>query len=256
MEAEAQVPEVEVKPEIVPEVVVETKPEGKVEAKPEGKAEPEPAPKLSPDKWREKKLLDRVASLTKTKSQLEAQLANQQVAKAAPIVADPADLDARVDALAEAKAAQRLFDAKCLEVVKEGKAAFADFDDRVKDLQQVADLSDPKSQAKYTSFIDAIIETGDGARLIHDLALDPEEAERIFALPPVKQGIALAKLAAVVPEPVSGAPKPITPVGGRAASREPIDPRDKTRADKLATAEWMARRNAQVEADFKARRGY
>ena len=123
-------------------------------------------------------------------------------------------------------------------------------------LKEVADLDNPIDAAKYTAFIDAIIETGDGPRLIHELASDPSEAERIFKLSPVKQGIALAKLAAMEAPASTAAPKPITPVGNRAGSRIPITPDDVGRADNLSTAEWMARRNQQVEEQRKTRRGY
>lgn len=224
--------------------------------------EPEKAIKRSPssDEWRTKKMQERIDRLTREKSAAEAALAAKQQTGTPPDPADDAAISARIDALAQTKAevltAQRAFDARCLEVVEQGKKTFADFDNSVKELIQIADMSNAKEAAQYTSFIDAIIETGEGARLIHDLASDPAEAERIFKLSPVKQGMALAKLASVETEPVSNAPKPIVPIGNRAGTRIPIDPRDVARADTLSTAEWISRRNQQVAEDSKTKRGY
>lgn len=230
------------------------------------KSSPEPKviPKVPPEEWAKIKMQQRIDRLTAEKRQLEAAVAAKQQGGAAPTSTDDAAMEAKVNALADAKAqqiavqiaAQRNFDERCETVVNDGRTAYADFNDSIKTLKEVADLDNPIDAAKYTAFIDAIIETGDGPRLIHELASDPSEAERIFKLSPVKQGIALAKLAAMEAPASTAAPKPITPVGNRAGSRIPITPDDVGRADNLSTAEWMARRNQQVEEQRKTRRGY
>jgi len=223
---------------------------------------PTPPPRLSPEDWAKQKMQQRIDRLTRERATLEAALAAKQASGTAPSPTD--DITAQVESRAMAIVAQREFNTKCEQVVQLGRKTFTDFNESVKTLQQLADLRsnedgtpiNVQEAARYTSFIDAIIETGEGPRLIHDLASDPSEAERIFKMPPVKQGVALAKLAASEPEPVSNAPKPLTPIGNRAGTRVPIDPRDVSRADNLSTAEWITRRNQQVAEDAKTRRGY
>lgn len=215
-----------------------------------------PPPKLSAGDWRAKKLQERVDRLTREKSALEAQAANQQKNSQNHNLTDD-QLKEKIESAAAALAAQREFDRRCEEVVKEGKGAFEDFESRAKVLQEVAgDLRDSANATRYATFIDAIIETGDGARLIYALAGDLEDAERIYKLSPVKQGIELAKLALAKPAEVSRAPKPITAIGSRAASHTRIDPSDVARSDTLSTAEWMTRRNLEAAEAQKSRRGY
>ena len=62
--------------------------------------------------------------------------------------------------------------------------------------------------------------TGSPVDVIHHLGSDLEEAARISALPPVRMGVELAKIAqqtaqAPAKRPISGAPAPIEPVSGR-----------------------------------------
>jgi hypothetical protein len=58
-------------------------------------------------------------------------------------------------------------------------------------------------------------------------------------------GLELAKRALKAPMP-SAAPKPVVPVGARGRTHDAVDPADVDRADRLTTAEWMRRREAQV----------
>jgi hypothetical protein len=83
----------------------------------------------------------------------------------------------------------------------------------------------------------------------HSLALadylgeNTDELRKIAALPPHKQGAAMAKLEArlVAPrsKPVSSAPAPGPNITGRAALRTP---------ETMSTAEWMAWRNQQLKS--------
>ncbi len=74
-----------------------------------------------------------------------------------------------------------------------------------------------------------------------------------MALPPIKMAVELTKIASGQGRQVSGAAKPITPVGGRGASHDAIDPTDPERADKLSTAEWMKRMDERDVARDKGR---
>lgn len=162
---------------------------------------------------------------------------------------------ADVDRLASEKAAQlaseQTFTKDVQNLAADGKAAFPDWDSRVTSLAQLVDQNDPASVNSYAAFIGAALETGEAAKIIHTLAGDLDEAQRILELSPVKMGIELGKLALREPSEPSKAPRPIRPVNGSAASHSEIRPDDPDRADTLSTAEWMRRRNAQENAARK-----
>ncbi len=212
--------------------------------KPESKPEPKSEPKPAGEDWKDKRL----AKLTAQKHELEAALAAKQASGAAPNPTDDLAIAAKIDELAKAKAqaiaATTEFDRKCEAVVSQGRAEFPDFNDKVKTLLQLKE----GSEERYGNFIAAMLETDKAASLIHSLADDLNEAEKIMNMSPVKQGIALARLADKVPAPVSELPKPITPIGQKAPSHQAIEPTDTERADNLSTAEWMRRREEQVRA--------
>jgi hypothetical protein len=94
----------------------------------------------------------------------------------------------------------------------------------------IASLMDDRQQA---SFMKTIIDpeiVEDGHKVVMALAEDPEEAERILRLPPVKQALALSKLSAKVskpaapaPKPISKAPAPVQPIGGKTQAGTRLD---------------------------------
>jgi hypothetical protein len=159
-------------------------------------------------------------------------------------------------------AAQHDFDRRCDEVAISGRTSFPDFDTQVGNLVRLVDRADPASNAAYANFLTAAMETGAAPQLLHDLGQNLNEASRILAMKPVAMGVALAKLAssadtqspAASTGSVSGAPRPLTPVGGRGSNKELIHPDDTSRADSLSTAEWMARRADQIRARREASR--
>ncbi len=66
---------------------------------------------------------------------------------------------------------------------------------------------------------------------------------------PRKMTIELARLAGAGKDPgVSAAPKPITPITPVGNRHEQIAASDPAKADQLSSAEWHARRNAEVAA--------
>jgi Ca2+-binding RTX toxin-like protein len=177
-----------------------------------------------------------------------------------PPTGDQAELDRLIEQRAEAKRAQDEFNRQCNEVVTNGREAFPDFMSRVDELKQLRDLTNPSEAAQYNSFVGAVLETEAPARLLYELGANPDEADRITALGPVKQGIELEKLARRLAEPpkASDAPKPprVPPGSGGSAggSHVAIAPTDPERSDRLSTAEWMRRRNAQTDRWDAARR--
>lgn len=81
----------------------------------------------------------------------------------------------------------------------------------------------------------------DGHKVVAMLADNPDEAQRILSLEPMKMAAALTRFATTVkaPDPqVSKAPKPIQTTGGTAKNGAPTDSE--------TIEEWMAKRKAQV----------
>jgi hypothetical protein len=226
------------------------------EAEKAAKAEAEAKAKLPPtESWEVKKLKERVAKLTAQNKEKETALAKA----AAPAPDDAALREREIETKAEVRAreiaAQASYNERTLAVLEAGKSSFEDFVPKVEALKAtILDPSDTTSPARYHGLIAGILETSDGdpaisAKLIHLLGSDPELADRLAGSSPIRLGKELAKLAEQdPPEPLSKAPKPLTPVGGRAGAHTPIDPTDVNRADKLSMAEWYARREADVKA--------
>jgi hypothetical protein len=92
---------------------------------------------------------------------------------------------------------------------------------------------------------EAIVSSEDGHLIVYHLAKNPDEAERIASLSPAAQAREIGKIEATLSKPApkkpSGAPAPISPVGGKASatSAEP---------DPSNTKDWIDWRNRQVAA--------
>ena len=222
----------------------------KVEATPEVPPAPKPEqPKVEVPKedWRDKRIAKLSAQVKELREKGGAPAAKTQ----------QEELDQLVQTRAQELAAQQEFNRNAEAAAEAGRAQFgkAEFDAATQRLVALVDQTDQKEVVGYYSFIAAALETGEAHKVIFELAKDPGEADRVMKLPPARMGVALAKLAAKVPEEVSRAPKPILPLGGggKGASRSEITPGDKERADALTTAEWMARREADVKKQREAR---
>lgn len=126
-------------------------------------------------------------------------------------------------------AANRTYDA--------GKAVYgADFDVAVQTLQQVTDLS------QRADFLEAVTALPNAHDVYHYLGKNPDEAAHILSLSPVRMAIELATVAGKVgrPKAQSKAPAPISAVGRTASPSSEL-------SDDLSTADWIARREAQLE---------
>ena len=98
------------------------------------------------------------------------------------------------------------------QVYSAGKEKFGDWVDNVGNLVAM--------EVMTPQFVEAAMATGAPVDVIHHLGADLDEAARISALPPVRMGVELARIAAQsnAPAPkraISGAPSPIEPVNGR-----------------------------------------
>jgi hypothetical protein len=194
------------------------------------------------DDWRDKRISQLTAKLREAEGKVAAAGQQQNPGET------QAQFDARVREEAQRLSQVESFNAKCTEAVDTGRKEFENFDGRVAELKRLA--TDPDSSTAYTNLIAATLETGEAPKLIHLLGGDLNEAARIMNLSPVKMGIELAKLAAKEPEQMSEASKPIRALGS-AALHTAIDPADPERSDRLTTAQFMERRNAQIEAQRK-----
>lgn len=144
-------------------------------------------------------------------------------------------------------AAQRMMEAQftetCNKIAAAGKSDYTDFDVSIKALQGVEGLT--------PEMIIAANETDNPQAVIYVLGKDLDEAMRIKNLPPLKQAVAIAKIAeAAVKTPrsrrVSGAPEPITPISGSA--KGDVDLED----DKADISDWINKRNRQIAEKKKA----
>lgn len=129
--------------------------------------------------------------------------------------------------------AQEKFDTACNKVFDAGKTEFPDWDSSLRTFQMLGGASQ--------DFLEAVTSMDAGHKVLHHLGQNPEEAERLLSLPPLRMALELARLEATVgqakPAPVSKAPAPISPVGGKSA---PVEP-----AEFATTADYIAwkRRN-------------
>lgn len=206
-----------------PDAAVE--PEGE---KPE--ATEKPAPKQRP--WWEKAIAEARAAERMAKRELAETLA--RVPKATP---EPSAPPAGVVPVAEVeKRAREIADEgrfvdTCNDIAGIGEAKYPDFDDAVNNFAMLGEMPKP--------FLEGIAALGrdDGARVYYELGKNPDEAARIFKLPPVRMAVELAKLSAVQPKvaAVSKAPAPIEPITSRAV-RADAEPDAK---DTVAWARWF-----------------
>ncbi len=205
--------------------------------------------------WKDRRIATLTARLREEQRQKAAAPADSPPAPAP--AADQAELDRLVTARAAEMSAVDEFNRRCSEVVDAGKAAHPDFLDRVNDLKGLVDFGNLAEATNYNQFLLAALETGEAPTLLHRLGGNLNEAMRLLALSPMKMAVELTKMVtAAPPAETSGAPRPIRPPGGApAGSRDPIAPDDPERADRLTTAEWMRRRNAQEAARGDGRRG-
>lgn len=135
------------------------------------------------------------------------------------------DVDVRTLAQQEAAKmlAEQRFNESCNKVYATGKTEFPDFDQAVANLQMVGVNRD---------FLELATTSDAGAKLLHHLGTDLDEAARILALPPVQMARELTKLEFKLnqpppPKPVSKAPPPISPIaGGKGGTKSPAEMTD------------------------------
>jgi hypothetical protein len=218
----------------------------------------EPAAPVAKPRDRQHERIQRLtARLREAETERDAALAAKTPAPGAggETTLTQADVERLAAERAPQLAEQARYNERCNEVVALGRDLFGaeDFNARVDALKALPDPSDERSIAAYATLIRTCVETGEGAKLLYELGKDPDRAEEIMAMPQVKMTLTLAKLMeqAGTKEP-SKAPKPATPIGGKGPSSTEINPDDPEMSDKLDTATWIKRREAQIESRRKA----
>jgi hypothetical protein len=198
-------------------------------------------PKIS---WKDRQLEKKNTQI----AELQRQLAEGAVKPDPNAPLTEAEVERRASLLADSRANVALFNDQCNQMAQAGKLAFSDWDTRMSAIKETVDPSNPIEVTAYNQMLAVAYKTGAGAEVLAKLGQDQDEAARIMALPLVEQTMELTKLASKTPKQVSGAPKPIVPIGRRGAQNEKITASDTGRSDKLDTATWMARRNEEVKA--------
>jgi hypothetical protein len=132
------------------------------------------------------------------------------------------DVQTLVKQEAQRMVAEQTFNETCNKVYAAGKAEFPDFDQAVANLQMVGVSRD---------FIELATTSDAGAKLLHHLGTDLDEAARIAALSPVQMARELTKLEFKLGQktvkPVSNAPAPISPIAGtKGGSKDPAEMTD------------------------------
>lgn len=219
-----------------------------------------PKPAAAAD-WRDRRIAELTARLRAEERKARAAPADGTQPPVVPPTTTQAELDRLVDQRAQERSAIQDYNRRCDEVFQAGQTAFSDFGDRVQNLQRLRDLSNPQDALTFNQFILAALETGSAPQVLHALGADLNEANRILSLAPVQMGVALARVAdklSAAAQETTAAPKPATPPAGGGngpgTSHTAISPSDPDRADRLSTAEWMRRRNAQQDRWDAARR--
>ena len=140
--------------------------------------------------------------------------------------------EAEIEARAQAKAAEiarvNAFNKTCNDIADAGKTAYKDFDDALKNFNMQGGIPD--------QLLQTLVEMPNAHKVLYTVGKDPELIEKMIKLPPMKMAMELARLEQNVdkpaaPAPVSGAPRPITPIDAGARASED--------AEKMSTAEWM-----------------
>lgn len=128
----------------------------------------------------------------------------------------PVDIDAAV----EARLKQREFEKKTDSVYQAGKAEFPDFDKSLETFNLFGGIPPAMSEM--------VLELDGAHKVLNHLGNNPAEVERILSLSVPRMAVEIARLDASLsqpkpPPPVSKAPAPISPIGGKSAPVEPSE---------------------------------
>lgn len=218
----------------------------------------------APPEWATKRM-DQLTQLYRTeerghaatKAQLaQATAAIEQLKKEGKTVTSlpPEVVEAEVDKRARAIADANAYNEACNRTISKGQAAFQDFPAAMQRLHQIspmlADTPNGKVPMMSREFVEAALECDAPEKVLYELAKpgNMDEASRIMALAPSRQGAALARFAAKLTPAtaVSQVAAPAaTTVGGNRVAGDVHDLYNTT----TSTADWMKERQRQIEAN-------
>ena len=216
-----------------PEAAIPETTESESEATKE--AEPPPKPKNETPAWAAR----RFASLTREKHEAqrerdllkaEVEIYRQSSGQVQPL--QPQNAQGDVETRAQQLVAEREFNDACNDVYDKGMTAYPDFQDAINTYGMLGGLK--------RELIEASLATDNPAKVLYELAKDPDQAEKIMAMTPAKMGVAIAKLerAPAKVASVSKAPAPIKPIEG--STKAEADP------SKMSMTEWVKWREKQI----------
>ncbi len=189
--------------------------------------------------------IDAEAKAAKLEAELEA-ARKGETQDTSPLVVDTAKLvEERARQIVAAKQHAELGNAIYDNGIKDlGKS----FDESVKALGYMGALYN--ADETPTPLMEAIAEMPEAHKIIHELAKDPENTERILSLSPVRQAVEMTKLQqSLQPQKTvkqtSNAPAPIKPLNGTGKSDLAIDD------PKLSRDEYSRRRRESRNAKYK-----
>jgi hypothetical protein len=179
---------------------------------------------------------------------------------------------AEIETLVAQEAARRDFTRQCNEAFASGKAAHADFEKVIADLNALSPVFDPRLQRPVMpqSLVEAALATGAAHEVLYALGKDNALADRVLSLSPLQQAAELTRLSlkladassgdtgagdtagAAAPVQVSRAPAPVRPKVTGSGSTAPVW--DPAATDKFSTEEWIARREADLKRAREATR--
>lgn len=156
----------------------------------------------------------------------------QELAKKNPDGSTVSLTQSQIDDRAREISAERDFVKECNRIADVGNEEFDDFDKTVGNLQQIGG-------DKYRELLKiAADDLPEAHKILHHLGNNPEEAERLFSLPPTKMAREVAKLELRLkdaPKTISKATDPIVPL--KPKSSKAFDPNDPD-ADRNEWSKW------------------
>ncbi len=153
----------------------------------------------------------------------------QPVSAQKPIVPmSETEIEARAQKRAEEISRVNAFNKACNDIAEAGKSEFNDFDDALKNFSMLGGIPTP--------MLETLTEMPNAHKVLRAIGKDPELAEKVLKMTPMKMAMELARIESglekpAMPKPVSTAPKPIIPIDSGARGEE--DP------EKMSTAQWI-----------------
>lgn len=229
-------------------------PDTSTETPPAEPAAPEPSADTSPK--REAWYMKEIGTLRATVQEKERVLRELQAkVQAAPVKEDgtPEITPELIEQLALAKAAEitvvQSFNKTCNDIFDKGASEITNFKEGIESLGAMGVLS---NNNQPTPLLQAVVEVPNAHKVLHHLAQNPEEVQRIRALPALKQALEVANIshrlsAPAAPQPVSKAGAPIKPIMGNGKAPASIEDTS------IPIEEWM-KLNDKHEQELRSRR--